>query len=654
MKQFPTLPAFLLALLLLFIAGPSAMLCAQTAAPLEDAPSVSLIDRAHAQDWTSDIDAGWRVHEGDDPAWASPGFDDSAWETAQLDDLGPSRPGSRWYRLRVKLHEGHPDLALLIFGGEGTYALYVNGVQQPGPRLSSSLGIKRPTERALPLDAPGTDLEIALRTHIPPSYANWHLPQFMTASLGTPDAIENQRQAMQSARLDAAFPVIAINLLLMLAGIGAFALYRSQPKQSEYLWLGLYLFLLGAGDLLTGCQVNGVLPLSLNFLVGDPLIYAFTIAQIEFTYSFGGRRVTLPWRIYESVLLAPLVLIGLEWAGRLPGAVYLLIEGAIVLPAALLLPVLLFLWYRRGNREAGWLILPSLLPAANVALADLGSISIFLGWHRFDFLTDSIQIGAAQAQASDLGDLLFVLAIGVVMFFRFTRVSREQARSAAEFEAAREIQQHLVPASLPQLAGFHLEAAYLPAQEVGGDFYQVLKQQDGCALIVVGDVSGKGLKAAMTGALAIGALRTLAAENLSPGALLSRLNRQMLTAQESGFITCLCVRIAPQGSVTMANAGHLAPYCRGEEIELASGLPLGLTADAEYAETAFQLAPGDMLTLLSDGVVEAMNDRHQLFGFERTRQLSAESAQNIAAAAQAFGQEDDITVLTVARSPLTH
>src|SRR6202023_3454723 len=111
----------------------------------------------------------------------------------------------------------------------------------------------------------------------------------------------------------------------------------------------------------------------------------------------------------------------------------------------------------------------------------------------------------------------------------------------------------------------------LPAQEVGGDFYQVLAQPDGYALIVVGDVSGKGLKAAMTGALAIGALRTLADENLSPGTLLSRLNTQMLATQESGFITCLCLRISSEGAVTMANAGHLSPYRHGEEIELDSG-----------------------------------------------------------------------------------
>jgi sigma-B regulation protein RsbU (phosphoserine phosphatase) len=640
----------LLVLPLLLLSTESWMLCAQTAAPAEDSATVSIIDRTHAQDWSSDINAGWRVHEGDDPDWATPTFDDSAWDSVRLDNLGPARHGWRWYRLHIKLHENHPDLSLLIYGGDGTYALYVNGAQVPGPQLRPSLRVSRPTERLLPLDVPGTDLVLALRTFASPSYPQFHLPLFLSATLGTPDAIENSRHALESARLYSALPSIFISLLLVVAGIAVFALRRSQPNRSEYLWLGLYLLLQGTASLLWGCQQNGLLPIAANILVSEPLLYIFTIAQIEFTFSFGGQRVGSLWRAYEAMLLVPVFLLVPTWLGYLPSNTILLTEIVILVPVALFLPVLLLLWYRGGNREAGWLILPSLFPAATISLYDLGTIAIFFNWRRLEFLVDPIQIGPIPFQLADIGNLLFLLAIAVVIFFRFTRVSREQARSAAELGAAREIQQRLVPACLPDLPGFHLEAAYLPAEEVGGDFYQVLEQADGFALIVVGDVSGKGLKAAMTGALAIGALRTLAAENHSPAALLSRLNRQMLAAQESGFITCLCLRMSLQGSVTAANAGHLSPYRRSEEVELEAGLPLGLAADVQYAETTLQLAPGDTLTLLSDGVVEAMDAQHQLFGFERTRAISAQSAHNIAAAAQRWGQEDDITVLTIARS----
>src|SRR5271165_1354110 len=148
-------------LLFLTLAGASGLLGAQTAHS-DNSAGLSLIDRAHAQDWISDVNRGWAVHEGDDQAWASPVFDDSTWETVRLDDLGPSKPGWRWYRLHITLHENHPALALLIDGGEGTYALYLNGVEQPGPQLRSSFGVNRPIERTVPVNIPGTDLEIAL------------------------------------------------------------------------------------------------------------------------------------------------------------------------------------------------------------------------------------------------------------------------------------------------------------------------------------------------------------------------------------------------------------------------------------------------------------------------------------------------------------
>jgi serine phosphatase RsbU (regulator of sigma subunit) len=252
-------------------------------------------------------------------------------------------------------------------------------------------------------------------------------------------------------------------------------------------------------------------------------------------------------------------------------------------------------------------------------------------------------------QISDLGDLLFVVAIGVVMFFRFTRVSREQTRVAAELEAAREIQQRLVPAVLPQVKGYTIEAAYFPAQEVGGDFYQVFAQGDGAQLVVVGDVSGKGLKAAMTGTLALGALRALAQEGLGPGVVLTRLNRQMVETGDGGFITCVCARVTERGEVTVANAGHLPPYRNGEELLVSSDLPLGISPKEIYEERTFQIDTGDRLTLLSDGVLEATNAKGELFGFERMLAISAQTAESIAGAALKFGQEDDITVLTLAR-----
>jgi hypothetical protein len=591
---------------------------------------------------------GWREHDGDDPAWAQPNFDDSGWQKIDLDELGAARPGKRWYRLHVKLAPGYDDLHLLIAGGEGTYELYINGVKQDGPGLRSLFGIKRPTEQVYAL-GDDSDVVLALRTSATPTYTGWYLPLFLTASAGTPGAIENLRASLESERLYAALPSIAINLALLLAGIGAFALYRAQRRHPEYLWLGLYLFLLGLSNVLLYCATNGLISLVYNNLVADPLIYLFTIMQIQFTFAFAGQRVTRLWRVYEWALLSPIVISALVTAGLFSGSRYVLVEAGAILPAALLLPVLLFLWYRRGNREAGWLILPSLLPAAAAAIFDLGSASIFTGWGKLDWVTDPIMVGPVPLQLGDLGDFLFLLAIGVVMLFRFTRVSREQARVAAELSAARDIQRRLVPETLPEIDGYEIEAAYFPADEVGGDFYQVLETAD-ARLVVVGDVSGKGLKAAMTGTLAMGALRALAGEGLGPGAVLTRLNRQLAESGGEGFVTCLCARMTPHGEVTVANAGHLPPYRNGEEMLLEPDVPLGLVAVEKYAEFSFQLEEGDQLTLLSDGVAEARDARGVLFGFERTRAISGQTAAAIAEAALRYGQADDITVLTLTRA----
>jgi phosphoserine phosphatase RsbU/P len=598
-----------------------------------------------------ELNEGWLEHDGDETEWSRPEFDDGTWSTVDLDDLGPARQGWRWYRHRVNFGRQR-ELRLLLAGGDGTYELFVNGIPVPGPILRPSLLVRRPVEAVFPVSDPNGIFEIALRTRVPPSYAAWHLPQFTSVTMGLPTAIEYERQALESQRLYGLSTSICINLLLCLAGLSVLALYALQQTQREYIFLGLYLLLVGISNGLSMLQSCGLLPLSANFLIADPLIYAWVIAQIEFTYSFAGRRVGPIWRIYQVSLLVPLILAVFTWVGLFASDTYVLIEAAATAPIGLLLSMLLFIWYRMGNREAGWLILPSLAPAVSIALFDLGTASITLGWQPFNFLVEPIQVGPIVLQLVDIGTLVFLFSIAVVMFFRFNRVSRDQARAAAELAAAREIQEHLVPAVLPSHPNYAIEAAYLPAEEVGGDFYQVLPQTDGSIVVVIGDVSGKGLKAAMTGAFAIGALHAIAAQISDPPLLLSRLNRQILRGQDSGFITCLCVKLSPNGQMTISNAGHLPPYKNGEELTIEGGPPLGLFPDLVYSESHFEINRGDSLTLLSDGVVEARGPNNELFGFERTQAVSSRSAHDIAAVAQQFGQEDDITVVKLRHAPV--
>ncbi len=595
----------------------------------------------------TEINEGWAEHDGDNLDWARPEFDDSSWQTVDIEDLDAAKSGWRWFRLHVNVGPDHPDDLLMLNAGIGVYELYVNGQRIPGATIQSQFAVARPAERVFELSNSKGDFEIALRTFVPRSYAWYGFPLVIGATLGGRAATRYEHGALKSERMYFAIPAVAINLLLILAGLGVLGLYVSQSAEREYLFLAIFLLLTGVSNGAWHVQQAGSLPMSASFLFADPLVYVIVIAQIEFTLSFVRRRAGLGWRFYEFALLLPPLLIPFVWTGHFSQTTYNLIEATATAPAVFLLPALLFLWYRRGNREAGWIILPSLLSASAGVLYDLGLCSLYLGWNQFEFLIEPVPVGPVPVQTSDAANLLFLLAIGLVIFFRFTRVSREQARSAGELEAARQVQRRLVPERIPHVAGYTIDAAYLPAQEVGGDFYQVFAQSGGETLIVVGDVSGKGLKAAMTGTLIIGALRALSAQGLKPAELLARLNHEMVETQDGGFTTCLCIQLGQDGHVLVANAGHLAPYRDGREIELDSGLPLGIVPGGGYSAVSLQLKPGEMLTLLSDGIVEARNASGELFGFERTQQISRGSAETIAQTAQAFGQEDDITVLTL-------
>jgi serine phosphatase RsbU (regulator of sigma subunit) len=186
---------------------------------------------------------------------------------------------------------------------------------------------------------------------------------------------------------------------------------------------------------------------------------------------------------------------------------------------------------------------------------------------------------------------------------------------------------------------------------VGGDFFQVLPVDGDGLLLVMGDVAGKGLPAAMLVSLLVGAIRTAAEESHAPDVLLRKLNERLVGQSRGGFSTALAAYFAGDGMVTMANAGHLSPYLDGHEIELAGALPLGIVRGTRYETRRVQLLPGSRLTFYSDGVVEAQNAQGELFGFKRGLEISREPAAAIVKAAERFGQSDDITVVTVTRAP---
>jgi len=379
--------------------------------------------------------------------------------------------------------------------------------------------------------------------------------------------------------------------------------------------------------------------------------HLFMAATMEFVLRFTESKSKRAVRVFQGfVLLLPFVyLLHLEQTYQ---ALSVVAEVAF----CSLVTLLLFRAWRSGRREAGVMLLPFFLGA----IAD--SVDVVLDFlankHLLAqrFASHSFHFGPIEFGTRTIAYTIFLGSLVTVILYRFIRVSQEEQRSTAEIAAAKSVQALLIPTQLPSNKNFMLESAYLPVNGVGGDFFQVLPVKDDSLLIVVGDVSGKGLQAAMNSSTLVGALRNELSHD--PATVLAHLNHVLIGAVSTPgavpdldcapcYATCLCARIYPDGTTTIANAGHLNPYRDGRELQLTPSLPLGVLADSEYGQTTFQLNRGDRLVFLSDGVVEATNTEGELFGFERTQQVSHEPARYIAQTAQRFGQTDDITVLSI-------
>ncbi|MGB3631940.1 MAG: PP2C family protein-serine/threonine phosphatase, partial [Terracidiphilus sp.] len=225
----------------------------------------------------------------------------------------------------------------------------------------------------------------------------------------------------------------------------------------------------------------------------------------------------------------------------------------------------------------------------------------------------------------------------------------QQALIESEMAAAREVQQIILPEPIERVPGYSIESAYEPAQQVGGDFFQILPAPEGSLLLVIGDVAGKGLPAAMLVSVLVGAIRGVTEYTSDPAELLANLNQRLVGRVAGGFSTALAARIFADGSVVMANAGHLPPYLDGHEVGVPGALPLGAKSGTRYEIVRFQLPRGSRLTFYSDGIVEAQNAKGELFGFERSRELAMEPVGAIVEAAKKFGQQDDMTVIAITR-----
>jgi serine phosphatase RsbU (regulator of sigma subunit)/ketosteroid isomerase-like protein len=246
------------------------------------------------------------------------------------------------------------------------------------------------------------------------------------------------------------------------------------------------------------------------------------------------------------------------------------------------------------------------------------------------------------------------------------RIERE--RIEQELQVARSIQQASLPKEVPELEGWQIAPYYQPAREVGGDFYDFFKLEDGRMGLAVGDATGKGMPAALAVTATCSMLRAVAQAlaSSSPGEVLARVNETLVARiPPNMFVTCFYAVLDPwSGRMRYANAGHNLPYLwhsgKCEELR-ARGMPLGLMPGMSYEEKEIVLQRGDSALLYTDGLVEAHDPIGEMFGFPRLRSLFAEHGKErsleetlleelYSFVGEGWEQEDDITLLTLGRT----
>jgi serine phosphatase RsbU (regulator of sigma subunit)/anti-sigma regulatory factor (Ser/Thr protein kinase) len=335
-------------------------------------------------------------------------------------------------------------------------------------------------------------------------------------------------------------------------------------------------------------------------------------------------------------------------------------------------PLLAYLQSAPGPVDLGRLELDS--PA--VAALRAAGVALVVPLVSQGELIGTLNLGprlSEQDYSTDDRRLLTTLAAQAAPAIRVAQLVREQAHEAAERERLEQemrvatlIQQQFLPRELPKLPQWQIAAYYGPARAVGGDFYDFIEMRDGRIGIAVGDVTDKGVPAALVMARTHSILRAEASRSDSPGQILARANALLEPEMPARmFVTCLFAILEPEtGRIVLANAGHNLPYVRTDEgiIELrATGMPLGLMPGIKYEETEGIIAPGNNVLLYSDGLVEAHDPDQQMYGFPRLREelqvndAGSELLDRLLDTLHRFTgpdweQEDDITLVTLRRA----
>ncbi|WP_158942366.1 SpoIIE family protein phosphatase [Granulicella sp. S190] len=639
------------------------------------------------------LNGPWKFTVGDsplDPAthqplWAEPSFDDSHWETVDLTPPPgsfnsltgapgfvpgwtarghPGYSGYAWYRIRVRLNAS-PGEKLSLAGPndvDDAFQVFANGslLGSFGDffRTHPAIYESQPTLFPIPPSAQGTAADgtqvLAFRLWMDPSTLTLEDDPggIHTAPLlGQAGTLSANYQVRWLERTRSYTLVFVEFLLFSLLAVLAFSLSIFDRSDKIYYWIAAVYAISACAE---GTSLAGNFSQSISGSTVSILLDVIFIPSVlggwvmVWWLWFQRRRPT--WLPKAVVVLTLLYMVGNFLGeeivfGLVPHSVavkFHLLSVAARLAFLALLVLVVILGIRYKGRE-GWIALPAVLMLSIARFQnELSTLHVHHNWFAFGI---RLSLGTAA-------NLLLVLTLFVLLLRRMFVSLRVQRERALDIKQAAEVQQVILPESHFTFPGLAIETEYRPAREVGGDFFQLIPHPtDGSLLIVAGDVTGKGLQAGMLVALLVGAARSTAEINPDPLFLLQALNRRLL-GRRSAQATCLALRIAADGSATLANAGHLPPYVNGRPLNMEGALPLGIIDGAEFSVMHFQLTSSDKLVVISDGILEATDAHGELFGFDRVAELLRNSTpvKALADAAQLFGQNDDISLVALTRT----
>ncbi len=620
---------------------------------------------AKHMDVPRDLNDGWLIQSGDNPAYANPSFDDATWTAINIQTplakvLHGARPQIVWYRLHLQVDPTQTDLALREETLARAFEVYVNGERL---MTSGHFDPFRPYTYRSKILAPIPDraiatgrLIIALRVGIAAQDWGSDFPGLSVGNLAVgPEATLADKDWLELIGENFASLLDIVTTIAL--GLVALALFLSQRRHLEYLWIfGLGAVQLAELPLRVICLFHNI-PIGW-WLLNGTVSMTTPFLWVSMYFAFVNLRIGWKFRIFLGIAglcNAYNNLAGQGVVANLPGGYQLLTNLPFIVLLAAVIPIVLVVHLRRGNREAGILLIPaisfSLYVYADYALALLYRIPAWSAAAEHGLnLIERFPAGPFAVSLSTVAGILATIALAIIMVLRASRTSRLQAQLEGELEAAREVHQVILPEQIESIPGFAIETAYEPAQQVGGDFFQIIPTDEGGLLLVLGDVAGKGLPAAMLVSVMVGAIRATAEFTHAPQEILANLNERLLGRTRGGFSTALAAHFSSDGVVEIANAGHLSPYIDGQEVDLPGALPLGILGRSVYPVIRVLLPAGSRITFYSDGIVEAQNAQGELFGFERSQQIATQPATEIAAAAKRFGQSDDITVVAIIRT----